>query len=193
VFLGSVPGDQSLVLLTMPSICSDPRTLFNIFQRASMYYKAGSLVPTDEPPAYREFAAWEQETSEAHGKEALLGRSFWSRQTTGGFSMPTLPGMRKSVAPAHTTAEFPVEAWKAAFGQALTDQLRYAAGTLELSADDLLRTLWAILVARLAGDFELVLGDFVDGRKYEEVENALGPYARCLPLRVNIQPKHAWR
>lgn len=193
VFLGSVPGDQSLVVLTMPSICSDPRTLFNILQRASMYYKAGSLVPTDEPPTYQEFAAWEQETSEAHGKEALLGRSFWSRQTTGGFSMPALPGMRKSVVPAYTTAEFPVEAWKAAFGKALTDQLRYAAGTLELSVDDLLRTLWVILVARLAGDFELVFGDFFDGRKYEEVENALGPYARCLPLRVNIQPKHAWR
>jgi amino acid adenylation domain-containing protein/non-ribosomal peptide synthase protein (TIGR01720 family) len=189
VLVATLPDSQSLLLLTMSAISCDPRSLFNLFQRVSECYKAGSLSPNDELPAYHEFAAWEQETSEAHGKEALLGRSFWNRQNVNGLSTPLLPGTRKSTGPVHTASGLPGSIWKGAVGPEVTDQLCQAARTLELSAGDLLRILWAILITRLSGDSDLVLGDLVDGRKYKEVENALGPYARCLPLRISVQPK----
>ncbi|HEX2254146.1 MAG TPA: amino acid adenylation domain-containing protein [Thermoanaerobaculia bacterium] len=48
---------------------------------------------------------------------------------------------------------------------------------------------WALLLARRSGEDEVVLGRAADGRPHEDLRHGLGPFARCLPTRVGIDPR----
>ncbi|MCZ0904767.1 condensation domain-containing protein, partial [Microcoleus sp. HI-ES] len=45
---------------------------------------------------------------------------------------------------------------------------------------------WKTLIWRLAGKAEIIMGTAFDNRKYEELEPALGLFAKFLPLRSQL-------
>jgi len=177
VTLIDLRSGDSLLLLTLPAICADSLTLRNLLQRLSSV-PVESPTFTPESDAYVEFAAWEEEMARAQGREGLLGRSFWNKQNLNAVSLPLtgLPSLSGAAG-----------RWKADLGTALTTKLQQTATRLEVGASDFLRATWIALLARLTGDWDPLLVDVVDGRKYEEIGSALGPYARCLPLHIQAQ------
>src|SRR5918992_2342421 len=46
---------------------------------------------------------------------------------------------------------------------------------------------WGLLVWRLAGRREAAVWEVVDGRKYDELRTAIGPYSRSVPVRVEAE------
>ncbi|HEX8694765.1 MAG TPA: amino acid adenylation domain-containing protein, partial [Longimicrobium sp.] len=57
---------------------------------------------------------------------------------------------------------------------------------LGVVADAVLLACWQVLLARLAGQPELTLGAACDGRLYEGLDRAIGPFARTLPLACRV-------
>jgi amino acid adenylation domain-containing protein len=45
---------------------------------------------------------------------------------------------------------------------------------------------WQLMHARLAGAAEVLIGVVPDGRKYEELQGAIGPFAEALPMRAEV-------
>jgi amino acid adenylation domain-containing protein len=65
--------------------------------------------------------------------------------------------------------------------------LEASASTLKTSVENVLLAAWNALLFRVAGQAELTVGCEFDGRRYVELESALGPLARTLPIRASVR------
>jgi amino acid adenylation domain-containing protein len=64
---------------------------------------------------------------------------------------------------------------------------------LKASTEAALLTAWSALLFRIAAQPEISIGCEFAGRRYEELQAALGPLARSLPLRLEIQPEKPFK
>src|SRR6185312_9124263 len=57
----------------------------------------------------------------------------------------------------------------------------------QIAPGRLLLANWLLLLSRVTGESEPSIGVRCDGRSYEELDQALGPYSRSMPLQTNCQ------
>ena len=66
------------------------------------------------------------------------------------------------------------------------DRLEILAQSYKTSPAVCLLSVWQVLAWRLTGRSDFILGSYVDGRNYEELQDALGLFAKYLPLRCQL-------
>ncbi|MFC5722989.1 amino acid adenylation domain-containing protein [Streptomyces gamaensis] len=150
---------------------------------AALYAQDGRPDALPRPRPYRDYLAWlagrPKEPAEAAWREALAG-----------LSEPTLlcgPSAGRSRAagtPGRITLDLGVErtgrtsAWARAHG---------------LTLNTVVQGLWALLLGRLTGRDDIVLGASVSGRPAElpGVESMIGLFINTLPVRVRLRPEES--
>ncbi|HLX08813.1 MAG TPA: amino acid adenylation domain-containing protein [Thermoanaerobaculia bacterium] len=187
------PADHVLVL-SLPAICGDARTLLNLLHELARDLDGERGTPgTPEdaeeaagtlPVQFVEFAQWQNSLPADPG--AAAGYAVW--QGAGG-ATPALP--------------LPWERRPAAAGEVEADQVAAVAGVVDpapaaalaaLAArrgaplPALLLACWQILLLRLSGEPEVVVAAVLDGRKFEELGPGLGPFASAVPIRGRRDP-----
>ncbi|HEX6745675.1 MAG TPA: amino acid adenylation domain-containing protein [Longimicrobium sp.] len=167
---------RHVVVIAVPALWGDARTLGNLAAEVARAY--APVAGDDERLAYAEFSAWQDERQaevEAEGDEA---RAFWSRalevDRAQGAASISADGIDADALHAFT------------LDASLVERLDAAAGALGISSDALLAASWALLAARPEGREALALGEVVEYRDDPALQDALGPYARILPLRVDV-------
>ncbi len=175
-----------VLLLSLPALCADAASLFNLSDEIGRSYEAvvrGEEL-TDEPVQYVDFTDWQHELSEA--EEGEEKRDYWRKQTrpAGGFAAPSLPSER-SPAPA---ADFVPEFVSVAVGRALLAEVEAAALRLNASIPALLLSCWQTLLWRLTGTADIVVGSLADGRRIKHLSEAAGLYAAYLPVQEHFDP-----
>jgi amino acid adenylation domain-containing protein len=192
-------GRRYVMILTLPSLCADSRSLINlaheICRRGSA--RRADELPDEEPVQYVQFSEWQNELLE--GEEAEEGRRFWGEHLSDVPSAPPLP-FKAQAAPvaspttddtarggANKAAEAPAHATQPInFGGEVTRQLIDLAGRSGHSLAVMLQGCWEALLWRLTGEPVLPVGRLLDGRRYEELAGALGLFARRVPLASRV-------
>jgi len=168
---------EHLLALTLPALCADAASLRNLLREIADAYAAGHEAPADpgEVVQYLQFSEWQNEV--IADDDAQSGKEYW-RQDIQNFSPLTLPYERAGAA----HSGFEPRAHASAVDAGLTARLAAVAARYDASLASLLLACWRTLLARLTGQSELVVGCVSDGRKYEELQGALGLVARALPV-----------
>jgi amino acid adenylation domain-containing protein len=174
---GAGPGEQWL-RLELPALCGDPVALDRI---AAELVEQCAGREHEPPMQYADVAEWQNQTLEA--AESAEGverwREIWRTQEIAARLARPLPLAAAGPAggPAAATLAVPVVLPPAA-ERALAARLAAdpAAGAAFLLA------CWQVLLARGAGDPEVLVGVLDEGRGYEELQSVVGPFARYLPL-----------
>lgn len=148
------------LLLTLPSLCADSLTLRNIVRELCAGYQSAGLP---EPTQYVQFSEWQNELQEEDDES---GRNYWRRCFTDGSPPVALPYERKS------KAEFQPRSVVVSLNHGLEREFLLAC--------------WHVLLSRLTRQQSIVVGVEFDGRKYEELNEALGLFARCLPVQQDF-------
>jgi Condensation domain len=148
------------LLLALPALCADGSSLDNLVREIAAAYGGQEL---EAPFQYADVAAWNNEILGL--EEAGEGKSFWRRAGLSAGVDVSLP--------------FPSAGSLGADFSPRTVLLALPAAV----SDNVLLAVWQLLLARVTGRPDLVLGVVRSGRKYAEMMEALGPYARLLPLR----------
>ncbi len=183
-------GNGSLLLLLLPALSADLASLPRLAAEIGRAYAARSGRPVDgpaaEPVQYADLAEWQNELLE--GEETEAGRGFWrrldlSRAVTG------LP-METAVAEA---GGFAPRAWPVPLPAAAGDGLAAVAGRVGAPPVAILLAAWQCFLGRLAGASEMVVGAAFEGRKFAELEDAIGPLVRILPVRVSLAGEPAFQ
>jgi amino acid adenylation domain-containing protein len=181
-------AQKHMLALSLPALHADGRTLSNLLGELSRAYAglAQGSAPTDEPVQFVQFSEWQHELLE--DEEAEEGRAFWRKQDFQTPLQTALPFEEKPAAqspfrPQVHAARLKPELWHEAEGLAL----RCGA-----SVANIMLAAWQALLWRLTGQDELVIGQVVDGRKYEELEDALGPFAKSLPIHSRLTNKRSF-
>jgi len=176
--------EEHVLLLTMHHIVSDAWSSGLLLREWALLYNAfanGRPSPLPELEIqYADFALWQREWLEGDFKEVLL--SFWRQHLAGmppyldlptDRPRPSLPSFRGSVELLHLP-------------RAVRDELaalgRSASTTLFMN----LLTAFHILLARYAGQTDIVIGTPTASRSRVELEGLIGFFVNPLVLRVDL-------
>jgi len=175
---------EHLLLLTLHHIACDGASLRVLAGELAAGYSAAlggtSADLVTLPVQYADYASWQRRA--LCGPALELGLAGWRERLSGAPDALSLPtdhprpaeqGFRGSVEPAVLGAERVRSLRELARGQGATLFMALLAG-------------WSALLARLAGQSDLVVGTAVANRTRREVEGLLGLFVNSLPLRLGI-------
>ncbi|HYH82424.1 MAG TPA: amino acid adenylation domain-containing protein [Longimicrobium sp.] len=168
--------DRHLLLLSLPALLADAASLpVLVRDLARAYAGDDGGAPAVQ---YADVAEVLNDLVESEGTAA--GRDVWRRREEGAPGEPRLAAVRAdggAFAPGRISRALPAGA---------VEGTRALAERLGVGADAVLLACWQALLARLAGEPALTLGAACDGRLYEGLDRAIGPFARTLPLAGRV-------
>ncbi|UNU27121.1 non-ribosomal peptide synthetase family protein [Microcoleus vaginatus] len=179
----TLSSERHILLVSLPALCADSRTLKNLVQEISQCYAAclhGQEI-TDEVVQYIQFSEWQNELLE--DEEAAEGKEYWTGHNYSALASLRLPFENRLI---NAPAQFTPQSFEVKLELALLVQVEAIARQYNTSLSTFLLACWKILLWRLIGQSEITVGVAFDGRKYEELEPALGLFAKFLPLRGQL-------
>ncbi|MFL6253472.1 MAG: non-ribosomal peptide synthetase [Pyrinomonadaceae bacterium] len=184
VALLRLAADEHLLLLSLPALCADERTLQNLVRELSEGYAATvseAAEDEEEPLQYVQYSEWQHEL-QADETEATRAGLFWEKQRGGkvrfGFE-------RKAQARGESLAS-ESRAVEVGVGDETAARLRETAERLGVRPASLLLACWQVLTWRLTGQNEIVFAHLSDGRRFAELQDAFGPFAKSLPVLLAV-------
>ena len=166
--------DRNMLLLSAPAICADAASLTNLFSELLKFY-AGNPPEGPDPLQYADYSEWHNDLLAKEDEESRAGKDFWHRQDLGKIPSLSLPFEHKAEPGREFRAEFVRVALDAAVSRVQDPP------TFMLAC-------WQALLWRITGQPEVVLGYVSAGRTHEELDAAVGSFARVLPLHAHFEP-----
>jgi amino acid adenylation domain-containing protein/thioester reductase-like protein len=169
--------NQYVLVISLPSLCADRTALKNLLGEISRCYAAclqGEEL-LDEPLQYANLAEWQNELLEAEDTKA--GREYWQKQDFSALETLKLPFENWSSGESEFAPQFltlPI--------QENVRRIEAIAQKYQTSVSVFLLACWQILLWRLTEQSDVIVGMACDGRKYEELKEAIGLFTKYLPL-----------
>ena len=158
--LSPLAPNKHLLSFTLPAFCADGPSLRNLMKDLAASY-AGKVE--EEPMQYADFAGWQNELLES--SEAEVGKLYWRKRDLSETAALKLPFERSSSSAIESLEQ------------------TIAVGAID---EEILLTAMYVLLWRLTGQTDLLIGVAHDGRRYEELQSVIGPVAKYLPLACAV-------
>jgi amino acid adenylation domain-containing protein len=178
--------EERVVVLSVSGMAGDSRSMMNMVRELGECYAAEAGEGEEggggeEAVQYVQFSEWQNELLEGEGAGA--GREYWAGVRGGAEAEGVrLPLERVEDAESEWGSGEPEEL-EVKVSEEVAGAAARAASELGVSEEVLLLTCWQTLLARLTGQNEIAVSVSLHGRSYEEMESALGLYARWPQVR----------
>ncbi len=175
--------DRHILLLTLHHIVADGWSLGVLTAELSALYQAFSQGEADPLPAlalqYGDYALWQRQWLDAQSLSAQAG--YWQRTLEGAPMLLTLPTDRpRPERQDYRGATVPLQ-----LDPQLCADLRACSQRQGVTPFMLFMAAWAVLLARLSGQGEVVIGMPVANRRRAEIEGLIGLFVNTLAVRVD--------
>ncbi|MEP6515218.1 non-ribosomal peptide synthetase family protein [Microcoleus vaginatus] len=177
-------ANRHILLVSLPSLCADFRTIKNLIREISQCYAAclqGQEL-ADEVVQYVQYSEWQNELIE--DEEAAEGKKYWTERDYSALASLKLPFENKKVSASNP---FEPNFCEVKIELSLLEEIEAIARRYDTSISAFFLACWKTLLWRRLGKAEIIMGTAFDNRKYEELEPALGLFAKFLPLRTQLQ------
>ena len=172
VLLATLAPQRHTIVLSLPVLCADLRTMQNLADEIGSAYSVG-LAGEDDVMQYADIAEWQMELLASDDTRA--GREFWRdyfRKLDYTASKSILSAFEKDV-----SGQFEPDVVVREISSATL-----ASQHTTISAD-LFFACWLVFLSRMTGRSTLTIAREFDGRNYSELTNALGLFSRYLPFQ----------
>jgi amino acid adenylation domain-containing protein len=183
VYLVRLSSKTHLLLLTIPTLCADAQTLNNLMREIGCCYDLciEGQETGCETVSYVRFAEWQNELLEREG--AGLGREFWNKREFSNNSIFRPPfGSEGKKKPGDTLLSH-----KLVIGSGLTAALNSIEQKRGVLKKEFLLACWQTALWKLTAQREITIGVEIDGRRYDELQGALGLFTRTLPASCQFE------
>ena len=176
--LTSLGPQRHALVVSLPALCGDAASLGILMRDLAACYghRRGGPPPAGEPLQYADLAGWQRDLLEPGAER---GGIEWHRLLQA-VEASRLPWEKEATDEPFAPRVEPLELGSEAAA------LRALADSLGASGKALLLAAWQAFLARLTGRDDLVMGTAFDGRRYEGLDQALGTFARYLPIPVRL-------
>jgi amino acid adenylation domain-containing protein len=175
---------EHILLITQHHIVTDGWSINVMVREVAALYAALSQGGTDPLPPlalqYADFATWQRAWLQGDALQAQL--DFWRTHLDGAPSMLELPLDH----PRPAQQSYAGSLFAATLPAALSDGLRQLSQRHGSTLFMTLLTGWAVLLARLSGQDEVVIGAPVANRGRSEIESLIGFFVNTLAMRVKL-------
>ena len=172
VLLITLSPEKFVLIISLPAMLADTATLKNLMGEISRCYAASRRGEEldDDLLQYADIAQWQNELLE--GEETEIGREYW----------------RKSDIDRILNLNLPLENRPEVKPEFQPQSLRLTIKNDSLATNPtFLLTCWHVLLWRITEQSEIAIATACDGRKYEELEPAIGLFAKYLPLKIHLE------
>ncbi len=178
--------EEHLLLITIHHIVTDGWSMGVLTRELAALYEAhtrgGEAALPVLPVQFGDYARWQREALSGTRLESLL--EFWRRNLKGHGFVLQLP------------TDFPRPAVQSGRGGHLPFRLEGAplealkgwSAAQDVSLFAVLLAVFAVLLAALSGQDDILVGTPIANRNKSELENLIGYFVNLLPLRVRVQP-----
>ncbi|HVO10122.1 MAG TPA: amino acid adenylation domain-containing protein [Vicinamibacteria bacterium] len=184
-------ADDHLLLLTMHHIVSDGWSMGVLVRELGRLYeafRAGCPSPLPELAIqYADFAAWQRRWLEGGALAEQL--AYWRRRLQGSPPVLELPTDR----PRPAVQSFRGAVTRRALGRALSEEVRALGSGEGASLFMTLLAAFQVLLARLCGEDDVVVGTPIAGRNRAETEGLIGFFINTLVLRTDLSGQPSFR
>ena len=183
VSLLTLATDRHMLLVNVPSLCADAASLRILVREISRRYCAFARCqePSGDPSQYADLAEWENNLLES--EETEEGKKHWREAELSAFRVPKLSFEKQPSA----RAAFEPRLLASPVNPELTPKIRKLVAKYDASASAFFLACWQILLWRLTGESDFVVGLACDGRTYEGLQEALGLFAKTLPVQFRLE------
>ncbi|HEX7773396.1 MAG TPA: condensation domain-containing protein, partial [Pyrinomonadaceae bacterium] len=173
---------EHALLINLPALCADARTLRNLVSEISREYDiAQREEPRDDDEQVIQYVQYSEWLNEINADEAAeAGKAYWAEQQLPTVSLPF------EIEPKTEPDPFRPACLVETVDDNLLACITETSEKQSISIEVFLLACWQVLLWKLTGDTDLVVETLFDGRKYEELNGALGLFASYLPVRVHI-------
>ncbi|MDO8043112.1 non-ribosomal peptide synthetase, partial [Janthinobacterium sp. SUN137] len=177
--------DEYVLLVTQHHIISDGWSINVLVREVSALYTAFSQGQADPLPPlaiqYADYAVWQRNWLQGEVLERQLG--YWKERLAGAPALLELPTDRPRPAVQSYAGGMVPFALSATITEGLRALGRRHGATLFMT----LLSGWALLLSRLSGQDDIVIGTPVANRQRKEVEPLIGFFVNTLALRVRLE------
>nr|6OYF_A Chain A, Txo1 [Eleftheria terrae]6OZV_A Chain A, Txo1 [Eleftheria terrae]6P4U_A Chain A, Txo1 [Eleftheria terrae] len=181
-------AQEHVLLLTMHHIVSDGWSMSVLAHELGTLYRAyaqeGTAPEVDPLPAlplqYADYALWQRRWLDGERQQRQL--AYWQQQLAGAPALVSLPTDR----PRPALQDYRGDSIELTFDAGLSQGLRALSQRHGTTLYMTVLAAWAALVARLAGQPEVVIGTPVANRQRAELEGLIGFFVNTLALRVDL-------
>lgn len=172
---------RHILTIVVPALCADHVACQNLIGEVARAYGALALGVQfkDEEIQYPDLSQWQNDLLES--EETRSGRDYWRELKNIKPSIARLPYAYLG----QDEKSFPVATHTFKFDAELALGVEIQSETHGVAAEVFMQACWQVLLSRLTGCDDLVVGVYCDGRKYEELDKAIGPLAKFLPSSIN--------
>ncbi len=171
------------LILTAPAICADTQSLQYLVRQIAAVYELcskGEEPQNTEAMQYADFAEWQNELLEA--EEGSVARQYWRQQDLSELATQRLPfekrlGSKKNFQPSRLPVEISADT---------SERIKTVVNRNDVSLSSFALACCQILISRLTGHSKIVMGAAFDGRKFAELQDAIGLFSRFLPTRGDL-------
>ena len=171
---------QHILALSLPCSCADTLTLVNMGREISAAFSPGKAAENDEPVQYLQFSEWQNELIE--GDDGKAGLDYWNSRAGTNPQELVLPFVSALPGSEQET----IQLFRNIDGPCL-NHIEIATVEWGVSLHVFLLACWQTLLWRLTGQPEIQVGYVCDGRKFKELDSALGLFATTLPVELHLQ------
>ncbi len=172
-------AESSQLILSMPSLSMDSTGLKNLVAEIGRAY-TDDETSVDEPLQYADISELLNEMLET--SDTALGREFWRKQDVVSVNMPAL-ALERTIT---EEAVFEPDLVSVALEARHAKSAMHLSQQLETTPEILLLACWYALLQRHLKQEEIVVGTEFSLRKFGPLEDALGLFAKHLPLRCRV-------
>ncbi len=178
VSLVSLSESAHVLIISLPALCADATALENLVREIERCYSAFSLGEevSGELIQYADLSEWQNDLLEA--EDAKIGREYWFKQNLSAASGLKLPFTKQDA----EEYLFAPQTLRLMVNADLVAKLRPIIDGYNTSLSAFLLSCWQALLWRLTGQSDVIVSVASDGRNYEELEDAIGLFAKYLPV-----------
>ncbi|KAB7762047.1 non-ribosomal peptide synthetase, partial [Xanthomonas maliensis] len=179
--------DDHVLLVTLHHLIADGWSMDLLVHELSCLYTAFAQGQPDPLPPlplqYADVAVWQRRW--LRGELLQRQRDFWVAQLHDAPTLLELPVDRPRLAPPDHRGDV----WEFSLDQELSSALKALSQRNGTTLFITLLTAWGALLARLAGQDEVVIGTPVANRTHRELEPLIGLFVNTIALRIDLRTK----
>jgi amino acid adenylation domain-containing protein len=176
-----ISDEKHFLIVTSSGLCADGTALSAIISELHDVY-TGDTLNQDESLQYADIAEWQNQVLEGEAKEH---DSYWRAADFSALRFPHLPFERRYTESAEVNPGTLVRRFS---GSSLAAAMSQSGA----SAEAVLLAAYQILIGRLSNLEQFLIGVRVDGRTPAELQDAIGLFAKAMPLAATVDQNQSF-
>jgi amino acid adenylation domain-containing protein/FkbM family methyltransferase len=187
--LVTLSSQRHVLVFSLPAYCMDIEGMKRLVREVGICYQIESAgeETKQEVIQYIDLSEWLNDLLES--EDTAIGIEYWLEKDFVSALNQKLPYEIGST----QKMRFNPQAFDLSINKELTQRIESLACQCNTSSSIFLLSCWSVLLGRILGQCQLVIGCAYDGRKYDDLEDALGLFVKYLPVEAKMDSHMAFK